>query len=572
MSEIIQVKPDTVKREIQKHGFLGCVSKLKLSAYQDAELMAAIAANASKRNQLFTDMDREVLSTLDGSRFFEVQTILCEVIPLLQTAPSELIELVQFLVETGGADLTANQPNAALRKWCEVDPRRSDEVIQLAKDGDKLARLHLVFALQAKADFDEAIACLDRSDEEQTAGVLALSRMQLNSDQVLAALEQTIALALAADIKTSCGITKAIYDIVAKDKYVDRSLLLPVLDRLFASIDEYVIHLTASLLNWHQVEMSEDEIGKCLRQLASVKPENKGTIDEIDMALSKLVDRAEIQSGSSAARAIIDVSKGAIGSDALDSFFHKLTHGNTEQLAWLTTDWLYSGSFFSCAALNRAISEINQTAPVFAVDEIPLPETANEQIFLCRKAIGYLFIHPMTAAAFSVAVLERGHPEAKQHAIDLLYDPLLLSYSGALKDWLDAFAKDNETSRADIEKVLQRAQIVWDGCREAREIVEFEPSESARAVVNFQKMEEAERTRDEAGRRSIFADLFTTQYLLYGDRSAFSFMTSAEELEQKTMPFSEISISSELPKGIFVDPIGLDMLLHQFRNERMVEQ
>jgi len=572
LDEAAQIRPENVEQEIQRFGFLGCISKLSLSAYQDKRLVSEIAAVASKRNRLFTEEDRTVLSALGRSKFFEVQTILCEVIPFLQTAPSELIELVQFLVETGGADLAANQPNAAFRKWCEVDPRRSDDVIQLAKDGDELARLHLVFALQAKADFDEAIACLDRSDEEQTAGVLALSRMQLNKDQVLAALEQTIALAMTADIKTSCGITKAIYDIAAKDKDVDRSLFLPVLDKLLASIDEHVVHLAAWLLNWHQVEMSEDEIGKCLRQLASVKPENKGTIDQIDMALSKLVDRNEIQSGSSAARAIIDVSKGAIGSDALDSFFHKLTHGNSEQLAWLTTDWLSSGRFFSCAALNRAISEINQTAPVVAVDEIPLPETANEQIFLCRKAIGYLFIHPMTAAAFSVAVLERGRPEAKQHAIDLLYDPLLLSYSGALKDWLEAFAKDNETSRADIEKVLQRAQMVWDGCREAREIVEFEPSESARAVVNFQKMEEAERTRDEAGGRSIFADLFTTQHLLYGDRSAFNIMKSAEELEQKTMPFSEISIRSELPKGIFVDPVGLDMLLHQFRNERMVEQ
>ena len=534
--------------------------------------MAQIAAVASKRNRLLTEEDYAVLSALGRVEFFKIQTILCEVIPLLKTAPSKIIELVQFLVETGGADLAANQPNAAFRKWCEVDPCRSDEVIQLAKNGDKLALLHLVFALQAKADFDEAIACLDRSDEEKIAGVLALSRMHLNLDQVLAALELTIALALAADIKTSCGLTKAIYDIAAKNKDVDRSLLIPVLDKPFASVDEHVVHLAASLLNWHQVEMSEDEIGKCLQQLASVKPENTGTIDEIDMALSKLVDRNKIPIGSSAVRAIINASNGAIGSDALDSFFYKLTHGNSEQLAWLTTDWLSSGSFFSCAALNRAISEINQTAPVFAVDEIPLPETTNEQIFLCRKAIGYLFIHPMTAAAFCVAVLERGRPEAKQYAIDLLYDPLLLSYSGALKNWLEAFAKDNETSRADIEKVLQRAQIFLGGCREAREIVELEPSESARAVVNFQKMEKAERTRDEANRRSIFANLFATKHLLYGDRSAFNIMTSAKELEQKTMPFSEISISSELPKGNFVDPVGLDMLLHQFRNERMVEQ
>ena len=170
--------------------------------------MAQIAAVASKRNRLFIEEDRAVLSALDKSKFFNVQTILCEVIPLLQTAPSELIELVQLLVEAGGADLAANQPNAAFRKWCEVDPRRSDEVIQLAKDGNEPARLHLVFALQAKADFGEVTACLDRSDEEQTAGVLALSRMQLNSEQVRAALEQTIALALAADVKPSCGITQ----------------------------------------------------------------------------------------------------------------------------------------------------------------------------------------------------------------------------------------------------------------------------------------------------------------------------------------------------------------------------
>ncbi|MBO9443879.1 hypothetical protein J7363_17440 [Phaeobacter italicus] len=240
-----QLKPNQVEVEIGTNGFMGFVCQLSLGAYQDEQLIHAIAVAASKRNRLFTQEDRELLAGLKGPRFFEVQTILCEVIPLLQTAPSELTELVQFLVETGGADLAANQPNAAFRKWCEVDPSRSDEVIQLAKDGNELARLHLVFALQAKADFGEAIACLDRSDEEQTAGVLALSRMQLNSDQVLAALEQTIALALAADIKTSCGITKAIYDIVAKDKDVDRTLLLPVLDKLFASIDEHVVHLAA---------------------------------------------------------------------------------------------------------------------------------------------------------------------------------------------------------------------------------------------------------------------------------------------------------------------------------------
>ena len=122
-----QFKPNQVEAEIGTNGFMGFVCQLSLGAYQDEQLIHAIAVAASKRNRLFTQEDRELLAGLKGPRFFEVQTILCEVIPLLQTAPSELTELVQFLVETGGADLAANQPNAAFRKWCEVDPSRSDE-------------------------------------------------------------------------------------------------------------------------------------------------------------------------------------------------------------------------------------------------------------------------------------------------------------------------------------------------------------------------------------------------------------------------------------------------------------
>ncbi|MEP1521286.1 hypothetical protein [Ascidiaceihabitans sp.] len=572
MSSLVPFKPDQVESEIHANGFLGFVSKLTLSAYKDEKVIEAIAVAASKRNRLVNDDDHSVLSRLEGSKFFEVQSILCEVIPLLETEPTELIELVQALVDHGGADLAANQPNVAFRQWCEADLGRADDVLQLAKDGNEQAQSYLVFALQAKGDFEEAIECIARTEEERTAGVLALSRMQLDEVQVSISLKKVIALALVEDIKTSCGITRAAYDIATKSHNVERDELLPLLDKLFASEDPVVVHLAASLLNWHQRAMNGAETNKCLEKIATVDAKNKGTIDEIDMALTKLIESGEVRAASFAAHAIVKRSKGAIDVDSLDSFFHKLTNGSSAQLAQLTLDWLSLGSFFPCAVLNGAISEINQTEPAFPVSEIPLPKTANEQIFLCRKAIGYLFTHPMTAAAFSVAVLMRGHDDAKQHMAELLFDPLLLSYSGALKDWLEAFAKDHEISRPSIEEALRRAQVVWDDCQGAREVVELEPSENARALVYFQKMEEYERTRDESGRRSIFADLFTTQHLLYGDRSAFNIMTSADSLEQKIMPFSEISISSELPKGIFVDPIGLDMMLDQFRHERMISQ
>lgn len=563
---------DTVESETQAKGFLGFVSQLPFSAYNDKELVTAIAAAASKLNRLVSDEDRAIVSAMEGSRFFEIQTILCEVIPHLDTNPLELIELVQLLVEQGGTDLAANQPNAAFREWCEADPSRSAEVVELAKGGNEPARSHLVFALQALSDVDQAMACLERSGEEQTAGVLALSRMPLDEAQTRAAIEQTTALALAADTKTSCGITRAIYDIAGKDLNADRASLLTILEKLFVSEDPFVIHLAAALLNWHHKEMLEAEKGLCLNKIATVNVENKGTIDEIDLALSNLVDCGEVHEAGAAAYEIINASKGAVNSRSLESFFHKLTNGDSARLALLATDWLSKGDFFPCVTLNRAITEIDRTEPVISVGDIPLPDSTNEQIFLCRKAVGYLFIHPMTASVFSIAVLMRGQPEAKPVAKDLLFDPLLLSYSGALKDWLEKYSKDNEECRSAIDGALAQAKTVWDGCGEAREIVEFEPSESERAIVSFQKMEEAERNQEEAGKRSVFADLFTTQHLLYGDRSAFNIMTSAEELEQKTIPYSEISVSSELPTGIYFDPIGLDMMLDHFRRERLINR
>lgn len=571
MNKEEQFSPDDeVEAEISAKGFLGFVSQLSFSAFADEELIAAIAAAVSKRNQLITDDDRAILAQQEGARFFEIQPILCKVIPLLEIEATELIELVKILVDLGGEDLAANQPNASFREWCKVDWRRSDEVIQLAKDGNKSARQHLVFALEAIGDFSEAINCLERSEEEQTAGVLALSRIKLDADQVLIALQKAVTLALEVSSKRSYGITRAVYDIAAQDENIERSVLLPILDKLFVSDEPYIVHLAATLLNWHQERMSEDEVQICLGKLASVDTKNKGTIDEIDMALAKLVQRGEIQRASSTAREIIDASNGSINDDALDSFFHKLIHGDSIKLAQLATEWLSFGGYYSCVALMRAITEIGRTEPVFSVDEIPLPETTNEQIFLCRKAIGYLFIHPMSAAAFLVAVLERGGEVAKQHARELLYDPLLLSHSGALLEWLGVYSHDNEASRLDITDVLKRANLVLEGFKEAREVVELEPSESARAFAKFQKMKEAEQAGDAEERRSVFASLVTTQYLLYGDRYACNVMTNAEELEQKIMPYSEISVSLELPKGIFIDPIGLDMMLNQFRHERII--
>ena len=68
--------------------------------------------------------------------------------------------------------------------------------------------------------------------------------------------------------------------------------------------------------------------------------------------------------------------------------------------------------------------------------------------------------------------------------------------------------------------------------------------------------------------KSLLAQLMTTQTLLYGDQSSFSIRDDDGSRRSQTVPMAQIAVSSELPKGIFFDPVGTDWLLEVFRHEQ----
>jgi hypothetical protein len=264
---------------------------------------------------------------------------------------------------------------------------------------------------------------------------------------------------------------------------------------------------------------------------------------------------------------LISSTKGQVGDNALAGILPGNDRDQKTALTRLATEWLREGDYHVCSTLASHVSEINRTSPCFEVTPDVLPPEAADQVFVCRKAVGYFFIAPMTAAAWIVAVMRRGGPAA-QDVADLLLDPLLVNYGGALKDWLEGLLDEEGPGNDAIQDALQRAQEVWNGFDAAREVVELEPSSSRRALVRFQEAEESERIQESARERSIFARLVTTQTLLYGDRSSFSIRDGEGNCRPQTLNMAEMSISSELPKGLFFDPIGTERMLEVFRHER----
>ncbi|WP_374427027.1 hypothetical protein [Paracoccus sp. (in: a-proteobacteria)] len=65
-------------------------------------------------------------------------------------------------------------------------------------------------------------------------------------------------------------------------------------------------------------------------------------------------------------------------------------------------------------------------------------------------------------------------------------------------------------------------------------------------------------------KQSVFANLFTRQTLIYGDRSSFSITDDEGNRRAQTIDMAGMSISSELSKGIFFYHVGTDRTVKVF--------
>ncbi len=559
---------EEIEKIISKRGLVGALREIDSIHWKDTNIMAGLAEAVSRRPQLLSEQDIDLLENLTDSEFFNIQIPFCKMIPILDAPVVQLMELVHLLVEKGGDDLAATQPYEAFRKWCATSDRRADEVTKLAGTGDVLALDFLVFALEAKGDVQQAFASAQADGQERIAGISALSRMNLTLEEAKQAIRLMLKVAQSAEPDMEARSIKAALDTAVRHPKPDRKSLSSAHYSYSMSgrNEQIIIHLMAAALNQHAGQLSPEEVQSCVAGIINVDPENKGTVTQVDWALGNLWKVDTMQAGKTAEE-LIARNEGRIGWDDLPAFFTATKEDEPRNLARLATEWLLKGNEHACSVLDLHLHEANRTTPFIEVNPEDLPDSADEHLFLCRKAVGFLFTSPMTAAAWIVAVLRGGHPDAADKVADLLFDPLLLNYSGELRGWLEREADAETRGQEHIKGALERAQKVWDGFEAARELVELVPPAAHRSLIQFQEAEEAVQVQEMAQKKSLLGEFVPLQTLLYGDRVEFIATDSEGNRRPQTVPMTEISVTVEHPKGIFHDPVGTEKLIENFKLE-----
>lgn len=513
----------------------------------------------------------EALAELQGPGFFLVQHVLCDLLPLLNVEQSVLLAFVERLLDAGGNDMAAGAPRTAFGEWTTKDPGRPSNIYKAARTGDDLAVRQLFTVLRMNADAEQALM-FARADERETklAAISALGAMELGGryDEVLDTLLQG---ASSQDQDTALRSLEAGYRAAAQRKVAAPADFDEQLGRALKTRSPLAVHLAADLLWLHREGLAENAIKLCLDAVAHVEPDNTGTISHIDHATYQLVSAGRVEPVVHLLSELIDRSKGRISLDAFQSTYHALKNAGSDVLGGAIVFWLLNGGTYTRKCVASEVCEIGNDDPPFSIPRSSLPPAPSDQLFLCRKAIGWFFIDPLAAVAIPLAVLRDGSPDIANDVLDLIYDPLLLSYGGKLKNHLERFVAEDEANDFGLAKLLARKTALQDAMEGIERLVELHPSETQREAERVQWHEQMERGMGQGRRKSFLDDLFSKQYILYG-RSSLTPMydgngtTLLSEIEMKSF-----SISSELPLLSIVDPIGLDNMLVHFKLERRKE-
>ncbi len=546
--------------------------------YQESEEFLATVAKlvGSGKSTLFAERDWAFLNGMKGPDFFLGMVLLYKLIPLLDVGHRDMMQFVATLVHLGGEDRAATWPNAAFRTWCGGDSVRVKAVLDDARAGDSLAIKHLCFALEAGAESTDALMFLneEQEPEAQMSAATALGRMTLDAESAASAVRSLSEVSIIThDVGVQHSALLSCFAILEQNTKLLRIDARRALDKVLDDSSAEALNALSALIQRHGKSLSEDEISLILNALKLVGPEDRGILKRIDSATSDLVSAGHFDALSDLVAELIRRSRGKVEINDFSIFRKEFVVGDSRRFGRFVVNCLLEGNLYLCTSLAEQLNAAGGQLLTLDIQPDDIPADSEDQLFVCRKAVGFLFDTPVTAASVLVAILRYGDECIAGKVCVLLYNPLLISFAGELRRYLEEIVEQNsESGTVRIKEILTQKQRYIDGVDGIETLVELQPSESHRQIEHVRLSRQASRAMEESMESSIFYHLATTQYLLYGETSSFYMKGLDGERRQVNMEMKPYSVSLEYPQLAIFDPEGLQEALWQFKYEQRVNR
>jgi hypothetical protein len=512
----------------------------------------------------------------EHSNFFSTRHVFIDALSELNAPVITVMDCVKHLVAEAGNDMTAGWLFTPFIKFCEADPKRPKEVLQIAEgSGDKwLDFISLAIISGSNLQLSEyAGRAVELSGHEnieiKIRAVIAIGRINYRDEtsllaDALRALENIIQAEY--DDRLFGTALRSAFALYLADNNME-SKVVALIQTALIQRGEYALYAASELFIFEKDKIPFLVLDVLLEALKDTKSQNKGTLDNIDQGLQYLVKTNQEDKAISFLEHLLVHNRDELSIEVFDSLIREL-YGKPI-LNKLTTRWFLSRKTSLCRAVSDIVGLSHRNDIVLVADtEQFTKQPEGIRLFAARKAIGWLYINPVSATSFIVSLLDAASENEIEQIAELLFDPLLISYSGKVKQYLDSLLSSQSTKVQDIlTSALEKLKNYHDGLESARDILELLPSQSQRETHFRLANRQMTEARKKAEKNSILNSICSKSVLLYGRKSIHYIHGLDDQVHRQEMPLHSFSHSIEHSRLAYMDPHGLDYMLRVFSIE-----
>lgn len=507
--------------------------------------------------------------------FFLLMHVYEAIMPMMECSTSDVIKCTCELLEQAGNDLSIGGLFGSFSEFCKVDVNRGKEGLYfILSDAEKyslLASRALVASSESDPEWGLVQAASLMGHENPSIrwqGYVAIDGMHLREDEhvqsAIALLEKSVE--IESDESTKAGVLRAVVSLGIKNNFL-WSRVNRVLKKIFCSIQPVLLYEASRVLAFKGTDLPKETVCIFVYYLKNTPHDHKGTLDNIDYVLVNLQKANKFDQAEELLESVLS-RHSELTIKFFDYFSHELQTKHKESFNKLVTKWLLSGKPNLCRAVLDLLSNGNEKDVKLCADMTLVGDSDLKLLFVARKSIGWLFTLPVCSASFILSLYSYASPNLKKELEDLLFEPLLISYTGELGEYLKGLCEDSTLEVQSVTfKLLDRLESYLDGLKGACKIKELRAPQ--KNIEHYWKdFDRKMQQVRENGPKSFVEEVCTVQHLLYGTSSIYYMIDSTGEQRRAETEMQSFSYSSEMPRLNVIDPEGLDHLLRMFRVEK----
>lgn len=540
-----------------------------------------ISALADLHNEKLIDVlaivTPEALEPYKGYIFFQGQLVYNKLVSRLDASAESLINVVEALIQAAGNDGAALLPIDEFAKWCAAKSDRPAELLTLVDRKLPNADRFLIVAIKKGVEVDRDYFMdraygflLNGSESETRAAAIALGQIPLQGEDDWGRLLDAFTSLL--DQDPSDLVRASMLDaVVQRSQNVpsDFQKRLTDLGKSAASqLGGQVLNSAARALAFSLSNLADDLIETLLEGLRHVDSSHAGTIDVLDFALAKLVERGRASDVCSFVAELLRRDIDPVGLERFDSLRSQLFQNSEHALEGWLVAWLLDGDFALCGPLNDTLFEAETDRHVLQIDFGSFQLRPEDYPYLARKAIGAFFLKPELMASILTSLLRTAPNSEAQEIASLLADPVLVNYSGIASKILEPVASDAcDPAATYVRGALDAKTKYLENLSTIGVVHELQPSERERLMEWQRHSDSMTAAFRESRKKSVLASIVTESVMLYGTGSISWVEDRSLPPRRLETPLATISHSFEIPRTEIVDPIGLQQMIIHFRRE-----